>query len=709
MSATGASLLSYVIYAILFVVAWSAFANRVGQLVALIGMGQPAHFGNHWGRLKDFIVFVVVEAKVLQRRLAGFLHLLVFYGFIIITIQSAMMWIQGFFPDLEIGFIEFNPIYVLLLDLFDAIVIVSVLYFVFRRLVLRPRALTLSLDGYFILVLILFSAASDLTTNSFRYALAPLTMPHSGYAQVAPWAFISNNIGALLQGTSLSVADLQAGFNFGWWWHTLTVLAFLVYIPYSKHLHLFTAMLTTYFRNKSPKGMLPKIENIEEQEHYGVSEIDQFTWRNLLDNVACTECGRCQEACPAYATGKPLNPKAVILDLKDYMLEQGPKLLKARQMEAVPPATQINESRMTEAAHRAHDLNVADVAMVGDVITDDVLWACTTCQACISACPVFIEPMARIVDMRRYLVLEQSRFPAEVNRTFTNMERNGNLWEFPAAQRGDWAKPLNIPTLAEAPDAEIVFFVGCFGSFDQRNRKTVEAFARILQAAGIKFAILGKEEKCNGDPARRIGNEYLYQTLAQENIETMNGYHVKKVVTACPHCFNTIKNEYPQFGGHYEVLHHTQLIDQLIKEGRIQLSNSIDEKVTYHDPCYLGRYNDEYDAPREILTAIPGIRLEEMPRNRQKSFCCGGGGGRIFMEEHIGKRINNTRMQEAADTGASTLAAACPFCMSMFEDARKSIGVQEEIRTQDVAELVARAMAPRQPGQADAVPMRGKE
>ena len=709
MAATGASLLSYVIYAILFIIAWSAFANRVGQLVTLVGMGQAAHFGNHWGRIRDFIIFVVAEAKVLQRRLAGFAHLLVFYGFIIITIQSAMMWVQGFFPGLEIGFIEFNPIYVLLLDLFDAIVILAVLYFAFRRLVLRPRALTLSLDGLFILVLIFFSAASDLTTNSFRYALVPLTMPHSGYAQVAPWAFISNNIGGLLQGAGFTVGDLQAGFNFGWWWHTLTILSFLVYIPYSKHLHLFTAPLTTYFRNKTPKGMLPKIENIEEQEHYGVSEIDQFSWRNLLDLTACTECGRCQEACPAYATGKPLNPKMVILDLKDYMLEQGPKLLKAREMEAVPPANQVNEARMSDAAHRAHDMNVADVAMVGGVITDDVLWACTTCQACINACPVFIEPMSRIVDMRRYLVLEESRFPSEVNRTFNNMERNGNLWEFPNSQRGDWAKPLNIPTLAEAPDAEIVFFVGCFGSFDARNRKTVEAFARILQAAGIKFAILGKEEKCTGDPARRIGNEYLYQTLAQENVETLNSYKVSKVVTACPHCFNTIKNEYPQFGGHYEVLHHTQLIDQLIKEGRIQLSNSIDEQVTYHDPCYLGRYNDEYDAPREILAAIPGIRLEEMPRNRQKSFCCGGGGGRIFMEENIGKRINNTRMQEAADTGASTLAAACPFCMSMFEDGRKAIGVQEQIRTQDVAELVARSMSPRQPGQAAAIPMRGKE
>lgn len=707
MSATGAGLLSYVIYAILFVIAWSAFANRVTQLVSLVSMGQPSHFGNHWGRIKDFIVFVVAEAKVLQRRLAGFVHLLVFYGFLIITIQSAMMWLQGFFPGLEIGFIEFNPAYVALLDTFDAIVILSVLYFVFRRAILHPRALTLSADGYFILLLIFFSAASDLTTNSFRYALVPLTMPASGYAQVAPWAYISDNLAGLLQGTSIS--DLQFGFNFGWWWHTLTVLTFLIYIPYSKHLHLFTAPLTTYFRNKRPKGELTRIDNIEEQEHYGVSEINQFTWRNLLDLTACTECGRCQEACPAFATGKPLNPKAVILDLKDYMLEKGPELLKARQMESVPPATQVHESRMTEAAHRAHDLDVADVAMVGDVITDDVLWACTTCQACISACPVFIEPMARIVDMRRYLVLEESRFPSEVNRTFTNMERNGNLWEFSNSQRGDWAKPLRIPTLAEEPDAEILFWVGCFGSFDSRNRKTVEAFARILQAAGIKFAILGKEEKCTGDPARRIGNEYLYQTLAQENVETLNSYKVSKIVTACPHCFNTIKNEYPQFGGNYEVLHHTQLIDTLIKEGRIHLSNSVNETVTYHDPCYLGRYNDEYDAPREILAAIPGIRLQEMPRNRQKSFCCGGGGGRIVMEEHIGKRINNTRMQEAVDTGATTLAAACPYCMTMFEDGRKAIGVQEEIKPLDVAELVARAMTPRQPGQAEVIPMRGRE
>ncbi len=707
MAASGANLLTYVTYVILFVVAWAAFANRVGQLVALVAMGQPTPISNHWGRIKDFFIFVVVEAKVLQRRLAGFLHLLVFYGFIVITIQSAMMWVQGFFPGLEIGIIEFNPLYVLLLDLFDAIVILSVLYFAYRRLVLRPRALSLNGEGLFILMLIFFSAASDLTTNTFRYALAPLTMPDSGYAHVAPWAFISNNLGGLLGGGS--AVNLQAGFDFGWWWHTLTILTFLIYIPYSKHLHLFTAPLSTYFRNKRPKGEIAKIDNLEEQEHYGVSEINQFTWRNLLDNIACTECGRCQEACPAFATGKPLNPKMVILDLKDYMLERGPELLKARQMEAVPPATQIDEGRMTAAAHRAHEMNIADVAMVGDVITDDVLWACTTCQACISACPVFIEPMSRIVDMRRYLVLEESRFPAELNRTFTNMERTGNLFGNPNTQRSDWATPLAVPTLAEEPDAEILFWVGCYGSFDSRNRKTVESFARILQAAGIKFAILGKEEKCTGDPARRIGNEYLYQTLAQENVETLNGYHVSKIVTACPHCFNTIKNEYPQFGGDYEVLHHTQLINTLIKEGRIQLSNTIDEKITYHDPCYLGRYNDEYDAPREILTAIPGIRLEEMPRTRQKSFCCGGGGGRIVMEEHLGTRINQNRMQEAVNTGATTLAASCPYCMTMFEDASKGLGVQEQIRPRDVAELVATAMTPRQPGQVGTVPMRGKE
>jgi len=695
---------AYIIYAALFFVAVGAFVTRVTQIFSLINMGVADPVKDHGSRIKDFFVYVLAEMKVLQRPVAGLAHLLVFYGFLVISIQSGMMWLQGFFPGLEIGIIEFNPVYVLLLDTFDSLVLLMVAYFFVRRLVFRPRALSLNGEALLILILIAFSAASDLTANAFRYAGA--APAGSGYLSVAPWAFVSNNIAAFLRGSD--PAYLRAGFAFAWWWHTLTVLSFLVFITYSKHLHLVTAMFSTYLRNKRPKGELPKIENIEEQENFGVHEIDQFTRRDLVSLAACTECGRCQEACPAYATGKPLNPKAVVLDLKDYMLHEGPKVLALKQANASSNGAQASNGHaasptLPAAAQAAHSL---DLKMVGDVITEDVIWACTTCQACVTACPVFIEPMARLIDMRRYLVLEESSFPTEVTRTFQNMERNGNIYPQSNSGRGDWAKELGVPLLAEQPDAEILFFVGCFGSFDQRNRKTVQAFATILQAAGVKFAILGKEEKCTGDPARRMGNEYLYQTLATENVETMNGYNVKKVVTACPHCFNTIKNEYPQFSGNYEVLHHTQLIDTLIKEGRIKLTGSVDEDVTYHDPCYIGRYNDIYDAPRDVLAAIPGIRLTEMPRTKKNSFCCGGGGGRVFMDEHTGTKVNQTRSKEAAATGATTLAASCPYCMTMFEDGIKGADVAEQIKPLDIAELVARSMEPPRAGEYDLIPMR---
>jgi Fe-S oxidoreductase len=475
-----------------------------------------------------------------------------------------------------------------------------------------------------------------------------------------------------------------------WWVHLLTVFAFAVYIPSSKHLHIVAAAPNSYFRQEGPKGALPTIPNIEEAEHFGVGKLEQLSWKHLLDLYSCTQCGRCDRNCPALLSDKPLSPKELIQNLKYELFALGDELVAARKAghngEALPDRTPL----------------------VGGVIADETLWSCTTCRWCVDACPVMIEHVPKIVEMRRYLVLEESRFPPEVIAVFNNLEKNGNPWQMSRSTRGDWAKELGVRTMAEVArsgdEIEVLYFVGCMGSYDQRNKKVATAVCKALQAAGVSFAILGKEEICNGDPARRIGNEYLYQMLAQENVETLNRYGVKKVLTACAHCFNTIKNEYPQFGGNYEVVHHTQFLTQLIASGRLKLSGegaailgqgAANGTVTYHDPCYMGRYNDVYEEPRRALKSLPlAGEVVEMQRSRRQSFCCGGGGGRSFMEESHGKRISGVRLDQARETGAGTIAAGCPFCITMFEDGIKTKGLASEMQVKDVSELIAAAIAP---------------
>ena len=505
-----------------------------------------------------------------------------------------------------------------------------------------------------------------------------------------------------------------------WWANVLVVLGFLIYIPHSKHLHLLATPFNVFFRNYSPKGALQIIPDLEEREDYGVHKVSQFTWKQLLDGYACTECGRCNSVCPALATDKPLWPKEIILTVKEELFATGDILLAG--------SAQAEEEARTEP-------------MVGGMIQDETLWACTNCGACVEICPVSIEHVQKIDDMRRYLVMEESRFPQEVTPLFTNLERNQNPWEINNDTRAEWAQKIGVPTLAEDPDVEVLYWVGCMGSFDARNQKVATAFAKVMQHAGVRFGVLGPEEACTGDPARRIGNEYLWYMLATQNVETLNGYgfnkgaaeaptaktatspavaadghagpdgtgdahsysgvgvpagrayNVKTVVATCPHCFNTIKNEYTQLGGNYEVVHHTEFIDRLIKTGQLKLPEGFDRrKLTYHDPCFIGRWNDVYDEPRRVLNVINRDGVTEMKRNRNRSFCCGGGGGRVWMEEKIGKRINNTRVEEALATGADAMAAACPFCITMFEDGIKAVEAQDKFQVEDIAEILARAL-----------------
>jgi Fe-S oxidoreductase len=686
------------LFVLLFATGVGIFAVRAGELVVLLIKARPEDRTDHLeDRIGAFFKVVLGQSGVLRDPLPGIAHFLTFWGFIIIQIGLLDLMIRAF--GFEIPFIGDNPAFVATLDIFILLVALALVFFAIRRAVFHPRQLESSRhgpwDGYIILALILAVLVTLALTEAFEYAAS----------NGAAWSLFGQWVGPWFSG--LDNATNVILFRVFWWIHVSTVLFFLCYLPRSKHLHLMATPFNVFFRNYGPAGALPLMENIEEREDYGVSKAEQFTWKQLLDGYACTECGRCNTVCPASNTGKPLLPKEIILGAKEALFEQSAQILgkDSPWVRLAPLGTRAGEMARQEKEPEP---------LVGGAITEEALWACTTCRACMEICPVSIEHVPKIVDMRRHLVMEESAFPGEVTSLFNNIERNGNPWEISNDKRAEWAADLHIPLLSEHPEAEVLYWVGCMGSFDQRNRRVATAVAKILQAAQVDFAILGPEESCTGDPARRIGNEYLWQVQAQQNIETLDGYgfnrtkhaenghngqsaHAHRIVlTACPHCFNTLGNEYPQLGGDYEVVHHTVFIDQLLADGKLHLPEGFDRrKLTYHDPCYIGRYNGVYEEPRRVLTVLNSNGVTEMGRNRSKSFCCGGGGGRAWMEEKIGKRVNQTRMKEALETGAEVLAAACPFCITMFDDGIKGLEAEERMQIEDISEIVVRALEQR--------------
>lgn len=664
---------SFLLVWLLSIIAVGLFLLRVNTLVRLLALGQPENRFKDWGRrIVDFVIYVGGQKAVVRDPFPGLIHLFIFMGFIVYAFGFLFMWLRGLFPFLPIvDTIEEGNVFALLLDIFAVIVFLALLIAAFRRYIIRPARLDNTPEAAIILLLI-FGVISTFTLMT----AGRLVVDSHG----AEWSPVSFAIAGVLKSWGVDATAGATMFVGFWWVHLIIVLGFMDFIVYSKHMHLLGCPANEFFRSYEPRGRLTTLD-LENSESFGVVTIKDYTWKQLLDLYACTECGRCKENCPTNLTQKPLVPKDLIQDLKHHLLEVGPKVLKAEA------------ARKKAAANADGGAAVAEFPpLLEEVIQKETAWACTTCGYCQEHCPVAIEHPQKVIDLRRNLVLMESDFPSELKPFFKNMETQGNPWEISNTTRGDWAKALDVKTLSDNPEAEILYWVGCSGSFDDRNKKVSAALARTLKAAGVNFAILGPEEKCCGDSVRRIGNEYLFQMLAQENVEVLNGYGVKKIVAQCPHCVNTLANEYPVFGGKYEVVHYSQFVKDLIAQGRLKLTKPIQQTVCYHDPCYLGRYAKVYDDPREVLAAIPGVGVAEMWRNRDKSFCCGGGGGRAWMEEHIGTRINLMRMDDALKTNPNIIGTACPYCLQMFEDAITAKGVGESIKAMDLIELVDRAI-----------------
>jgi Fe-S oxidoreductase len=632
-------------------------------------LGKPsARFDQPGLRIKRLLQHALAQYRTATKAYAGFFHGMIFYGFLVLIVATTIVAL-----DADVGIkIMHGPLYLyfqsFITDVFGALVLVGILMAAGRRYLNRPKQLVYTRDAGRILCLLSIIIITGFLLEGWRIA-----------ATNDPWAAYSpfGNLVAKASLQLMSVEAITAAHRFTWWFHLAVCFFFLGWIPYTKMMHLIAGPLNIYTANLKPVGAALKDVDFESAESFGVNSLKSFTWKDLLDLDACTECGRCVANCPANTLGKELSPRDIIVQLRD--------LMHTRASEVFGIAPESNNGEPAEAPQ--------PLPIIGAVpaTSPDALWQCTTCAACMEACPVFIEQMPKIVDMRRYLVMEQAELPEMMQEALVSLENRSQPFRGTQATRVDWTEGLNVPNISEAEDAEVLFWVGCSGALVDRNQKIVRATAQLLTRAGVKFAILGRDEKCCGDPARRMGNEFLFENLAKDNIELMNSHKVTKIVTACPHCMNTLRNEYPRLGGNYEVLHHSEFLAGLVASGKLAQPVLPGKTVTYHDPCYLGRHNGQYDAPRQLVQLATGHAPIEMERSRNKSFCCGGGGGMSFVEEPANQRVNRERANEALAANTDLVAVACPFCMTMMEDGVNGAKGDRDVRVMDVAELMEAA------------------
>ncbi|UCG31638.1 MAG: (Fe-S)-binding protein [Phycisphaerales bacterium] len=683
--------MNWIAMSLMLVVLLALFAWSAARRWKLLMIGRPAaRFDDIGQRVAGMLRFGFGQQRMPRYKLAGIGHILIFSGFLVLLFRSLVLFGRGFNVGFDLFVLEhgtaLGDIYSFLKDLVIILVIIGVVIFLYYRLITRARRMTLSGEALLILGIIGVMMVADVIYDGSWFVLED----RAGHLELAfTWASPVGSAAALGM-QNISEGGLRFLLHLGFWTHTSLVLIFLNILPYSKHFHVITALPNVFFRELKPRGRLPNMEDIEgmleREETLGVARIQNLSWKSILDLYTCTECGRCTDQCPANRTGKLLSPKHLTIDLRDYLYHHEKQLVRRNGS---------NVAGAGEGSASTEDASGSGELLVPTTIKPEVLWACTTCRACETECPVFITYVDKIVDFRRNLVMEVGEFPSELQNAFQGLERDGNPWSFQAADRGAWAEGLDIPVMAELGEEkpEYLMWVGCAPSFDERAKKVSRATAQLLKAAGVSFAILGMEETCNGDPARRAGNEFLFQTMAQANIETLNNYGVKKIITTCPHCYNTLRNEYPDFGGHYQVIHHTEMLADLVRQGRLQPKRRVAGRVVFHDSCYLGRYNDVYDPPREILRRIPGAQLVEAAESRDRGMCCGAGGAQMFKEEEEGDgRVNHARIDQLLRTQPEVVSSSCPFCQVMLTDGLTD-KEREDVRQLDVAELLWQSVA----------------
>jgi Fe-S oxidoreductase len=635
---------------------------RVVELLRILKLGKPAFpIREIPKRVYLFVVNVLGQKKLFGETKPGLMHALFFWGFIVIGFDTISIFGSILFPGFVLPVIGNSIVYPYLLfleDLFAVFVLGAIIYALTRRLILHVPRLLNSKEALIILIMILTLMITKLLMDGARLDLGEM----GEYKDFLPFSYLVG-----LSFKSLSPTYLTYIRNTTIAIHVFILLSFIVYVPYSKHLHIMTAPFNVFFTDLSTNGVPTPIKDFEKQEKFGVETIRDFTWKDYLDMYTCTECGRCTFNCPAFLTGKELSPREFILDLKHHLFIESKKYLYGKE--------KPNE-----------------VKLIGNVIKEEIIWDCTTCRACENACPVFIQHVPKIIKMRQNLVMMEGKLPSSMQTALQNLETNYNPWGISSEDREQWCKDIDIKIMNKTEGkVEYLYFVGCAGSYDPRAKNIARSFVKILNEAKVDYAILGNEEKCTGDSAKRIGNEFLAEQLANDNISTFKKYNVKKIITTCPHCYNSLKNDYPSLGlENVEVIHHTDFINNLIKDNKIKLKPN-KEKVTFHDSCYLARYNDIIESPREVIREV-GLDLKEMPRNRKKAMCCGAGGGKLWFEEKKGTRINVARTEEAINTGAKTIVSACPYCTIMFEDGINA-SKSDDVKVKDLAEIVAENMA----------------